>query len=71
MKIINILNKADNTPAYIEFMENGRDKVLSAENFTKRYGIHTPEAHISTRNDEKGFDTSLCTSTPQSGLRAI
>ena len=38
IKIKLLLKSTDGTVLFIEFMENGKSKILSYENFIKRYG---------------------------------
>lgn len=41
IKIKLLLKGLDGTVLYIEFMENGKSKILSYDNFIKRYGAET------------------------------
>ena len=38
IKIKLLLKSTDNSIAFIEFVENGKSKILSYSNFTKRFG---------------------------------
>ena len=38
IKIKLLLKTTDNSIAFIEFVENGKSKILSFDNFTKRFG---------------------------------
>ena len=41
IKIKLLLKGLDGTISFIEFMENGKSKILSYDNFIKRYGAET------------------------------
>ena len=41
IKIKLLLKSTDGTVLFIEFMEDGKNKILSYDNFIKRYGAET------------------------------
>ena len=59
-QIINKLLGSDGRVAFVEFMEDGKVKLLSAQHFNNRYGSLVPsEANKTTTSNEKHSDVEI------------
>lgn len=49
-KITHILNRRDGRPAFVEFIIEGKSKLLSIKHFQERYGLLIPDTYSLTDN---------------------